>query len=108
VAVANSDFNAEVGTLQEELQPAANVLLGIHIRDEYRNISGFDLAFNPLNIQVASDQIFQLQGENTAERTGSNNDMLIGRDGDGGNDVLRGGESEIYNHVADYTFYKAA
>jgi GH24 family phage-related lysozyme (muramidase) len=55
VAVANGDFNAEVGTLQEELQPAADVLLGIHIKDEYRDMAGFDPSFNPLNIQVASD-----------------------------------------------------
>ncbi len=79
--------------LREELRPAANALVQRYITDA--GITGAP-AFDPLNIQVAYDGS-GLRGEDTITRTGSNGDLLIGRDGPrdvlsglGGSDVLVG------------------
>ncbi|MHB8149271.1 MAG: VCBS domain-containing protein [Desulfobulbia bacterium] len=85
--------STDVQTLKAELLPAANVLMAQYVKDEY----GVSRAFDPLNIQVASDKAMFLVGEDTVARTGSDADLLIGRDGkndiltgQGGNDLLIG------------------
>ena len=84
----------EIQTLQAELYSAATILV-----NEY----GAGHTFNSLNIQVASNNALVLIGENTTDRTGYNDDLLIGRDtgrnilsGEGGNDVLIGGSGDDY------------
>ena len=90
IAKANSDYNlsgsAQVHTLRDELKPAADVLIQKYVKPEY-GVDG--TLINQLNIQVASDNAFILTGEDTADRTGSDADLLIGRDG--GSDLLSGG-----------------
>ena len=73
-----------VKDLKEEWRPAANALVA-----KYITKAGITNAptFDPLNIQVAFDGK-AIVGEATAARTGSNADLLIGRDGSV--DVLRG------------------
>ena len=96
---ANSGLGCTVNVLKVELTPAADILKQSYIKPEYGNTINYD----PLNIQVAGDQKILLRGEDTATRTGSNDDLLIG-DNDGGvflygysgNDLLIGGKGEDY------------
>jgi Ca2+-binding RTX toxin-like protein len=90
IANTNTDYhltdpNHQVQTLQAELSSAATVLMNQYINADY----GLEHNFDPLNIQVASDKLPVLYGEDTTELTGSNADLLIGRDG--GNDFMVGG-----------------
>lgn len=96
--LAAAGFSARANALRDELTPAANALQA-DIRTQY----GVDRTFNPLNIQVASDEVFILAGEETDTRTGSKDDLLIGREngqnwltGCAGNDVLIGGTGNDY------------
>lgn len=83
-------------SIDNELFPAAQVLLAAYV-----TTPGYGLAsdFTALNIQVTSGvATSQLLGEDTATRTGSNRDLLIGGDntadylnGQAGDDVLYGG-----------------
>ncbi|HIJ90693.1 MAG: hypothetical protein OEV89_07985, partial [Desulfobulbaceae bacterium] len=83
-----------VDSLSAELTSAAKVLLEEYVvKPGYGSVD----SFNALNIQVASDKAMFLVGENTVARTGSDADLLIGRDGkndiltgQGGNDLLIG------------------
>ncbi|WP_310599361.1 calcium-binding protein, partial [Desulfobulbus sp.] len=97
IAAANSDYhlsgNNIVRSLEAELTSAASVLMSEYIKPGYNRAQDF----NPLNIQVASDKAYALNGEDAATRTGFNDDLLIGRDnggdilnGRGGNDLLLG------------------
>ena len=99
IPAANADLTKAgfgtyvVKTLFMELMPAAEVVMNKYIKDEY----GVGHYFDPLNIQMASDKKFDLVGEDTVTRTGSDADLLIGRDekddilsGQGGNDLLIG------------------
>ncbi|MCK6406956.1 MAG: hypothetical protein L6Q60_13195, partial [Rhodocyclaceae bacterium] len=73
-----------VESLREELRPAANALIQRYITDaNIANAPNID----PLNIQVAYDAS-GATGEDGTTRTGSNSDLLIGRENE--NDVLRG------------------
>jgi hypothetical protein len=88
--------NVQVRSLSQELKPAADFLI-----NEYVTTPGYGLAsdFTALNIQVTGGRTTsQLLGEDTATRTGSNRDLLIGGDntadylnGQAGDDVLYGG-----------------
>ena len=96
--LAAAGFSASANALKDELTPAANALQA-DIRTRY----GVDSTFNPLNIQVASDKAFILAGEEIDTRTGSRDDLLIGREngqnwlaGCAGNDVLIGGAGNDY------------
>jgi Ca2+-binding RTX toxin-like protein len=83
-------------SIDNELFPAAQVLLAAYV-----TTPGYGLAsdFTALNIQVTGGRTTsQLLGEDTATRTGSNRDLLIGGDntadylnGQAGDDVLYGG-----------------
>jgi GH24 family phage-related lysozyme (muramidase) len=83
--------------IDEELLQAANIVI-----DKYREyvdnpiLGGEDIVST--NIQVTTPDITTLNGEDTPDRTSSNNDLLIGSEsqgdtlnGKGGNDVLIGG-----------------
>jgi len=72
---ANADlvaagFTEQVAKLSDELKSAANILMAEYGHGRTN--------FNPLNIQVASDDKYNLTGENTMATTGSNDDLLIG------------------------------
>ena len=94
IAAANHEYhldgtNNAIRSLANVLSSAADILTR-----EY----GHGRTFNPLNIQVASDAKYNLTGESTNARTGSNDDLLIGHatkgsrlDGGAGDDVLIGG-----------------
>lgn len=100
ITEANKDLNAAgfgtyvVKTLKDELKPAADILIQQYVVGPgYGAIDSFD----PLNIQVASDNTPVLVGEDTTTRTNHDADLLIGRDvgndylyGQGGNDLLIG------------------
>ena len=102
---ANSDYQLSiilseaVRTLANELQSAAALLQQTYLKPEY----GVAANFNPLNIQLASNKVSELRGEDLPTRTGSADDLLIGADpllpvvsagdrlfGGFGNDVLIG------------------
>jgi trimeric autotransporter adhesin len=101
----NAGFSQKALPLRYELQPAATFLINEYLTDGFGSKD-----FNPLNIQVASDRSPTLHGEDGFDRTGSNNDLLIGRDngddimfgeagddhllGLDGNDILHGGEGK--------------
>lgn len=96
VGTANSHYglfsdSEKVRSLHDELVSASKVLI------KHYKINEFSIAsdFNPLNIQVQGADFSGtvLHGEDTMLRTGSNNDLLIGRDGAGifGVDSLYGG-----------------
>ncbi len=87
----NAGLGSTVKILKDELKSAADVVIKEYVKDEYGVV---DKDFNPLNIQVTSNSNPAIYGEDTATRTGSNADLLIGRDGAGilGDDYLSGGD----------------
>ena len=81
IAQANTDYNTPlhlnvyVETLENTLHPAAESIMSTYL-NEY----GIAHTFNPLDIQMASEAVSELKGENLPLRTGSADDLLIGRD----------------------------
>lgn len=81
IAQANTDYNTplhlniHVDSLEETLRPAADSLM-----NKYLDEHGLAHTFNPLNIQISRGGMSELKGEDLPLRTGSNEDLLIGRD----------------------------
>ncbi|MFH0783568.1 MAG: calcium-binding protein, partial [Pseudomonadota bacterium] len=102
IAIAHGAPSA-AKTLRDSLLPAADKIKEVYVEGLHEKYCLTIADFNPLNIQVATPNLGNLYGEDTADRTGSNDDLLIGNDGRfnylsglAGNDLLIGGDQNDY------------